>query len=345
MAQIVKKIVISSHWVWADLIRIFAIIGVVTIHAFVLPPLTSANVNFETSFNWLYFIALKTCVPLFLMLSGALLLEKAETDQVFYLKRVKRVIVPWLFWSVVFLFAKYQSDLTTLPHVLRTLTKIASAEFSFLPALFCLYLLMPFFKIIMKYKKPWYQWQLIGFWFLGISLLPYIRDTMAFPAIVDNGLVRQTVNYSGFILLGYVLKIWLQKSPKVSTLFFPSFFVFITAVLGTFNLQLHQPSTPPLFLAYIAPLIVVSSASAFVMLYLMGQKLQNHPSQKVIQEFSAASFGVFFVHPLIVTWLTPTVLTSNLTWKNLLLSILSLSVSFLVILILRSFPSLKKLVS
>ena len=43
-------------------------------------------------------IVSSTCVPLFILLSGALLIPKNENCKVFYSKRIKSVFIPFLFW-------------------------------------------------------------------------------------------------------------------------------------------------------------------------------------------------------------------------------------------------------
>lgn len=340
-----KRKVISTPLLWPDVIRVSAIIGVVTIHAFSLPTLGADWRNFEVLFNWFWFIGIKTCVPLFLLLSGALLLGKKEPEVVFYQKRLSRIVMPWLVWGLVFLVTKYQVQLTSLPHALKTLTQILSAEFSFLPALVCLYLLMPFMKVLVQELSVGKRWQLIGLWFLGVSLLPYLRNTLAFPAVVDNGLVRQTINYSGFILLGYELKLWLEAQKNYHKILWNTVMVFCLSVTGTFFIQLSHPSTPPLFLSYVAPLIILSSAAAFCALFAWAQQQQKPQLQKTLHEYSAASFGVFFLHPLIVLLVTPRILTYDTTLRNVLMTALTLSLSFLVILLLQQIPWLKKKIS
>ncbi|MDQ7059343.1 MAG: acyltransferase family protein [Ghiorsea sp.] len=64
---------------------------------------------FGSEYWWVanvYDSAVRWCVPVFVMVSGALLLgsEKEETIAVFYKKRLARIITPILFWSFFFAF-------------------------------------------------------------------------------------------------------------------------------------------------------------------------------------------------------------------------------------------------
>lgn len=54
--------------------------------------------------NWgaIYGSLLRPCVPLFVMITGALLLPIHEKSRAFYKKRISRVFWPFLIWSVIY---------------------------------------------------------------------------------------------------------------------------------------------------------------------------------------------------------------------------------------------------
>jgi surface polysaccharide O-acyltransferase-like enzyme len=81
----------SKRLVWADITGILAIYLVVALHVNLIPQLSQTN--------FIYCIGLTladNCVPLLVMLSGALLLGKQESYSVFLRKRVSRVVIPWI---------------------------------------------------------------------------------------------------------------------------------------------------------------------------------------------------------------------------------------------------------
>ena len=65
--------------------------------------------NSYLDFNWwtanLFDSSARWCVPVFVMISGYLLLspEKNYTTLDFYKKRINRIIIPLIFWTVFFL--------------------------------------------------------------------------------------------------------------------------------------------------------------------------------------------------------------------------------------------------
>jgi surface polysaccharide O-acyltransferase-like enzyme len=84
--------------------------------------------NFSTDPQWwvgnIYDSFIHYCVPVFVMITGALLLPQTITLKSFLQKRVKRIFIPFLFWSVVYIYFTlddYSNDLT-LFFVLKTVT-------------------------------------------------------------------------------------------------------------------------------------------------------------------------------------------------------------------------------
>ena len=74
------------HIVWLDALRFVAILMVIACHC-------------TDPFN--------ACVPLFVMMTGFLLLPVKQEASVFYKKRIPRVFFPFLIWSVLFNLAPW----------------------------------------------------------------------------------------------------------------------------------------------------------------------------------------------------------------------------------------------
>ena len=93
-----------SRIVWADLLRLVAIIMVICIHCsdpFNVSPEARSNPDYNL-WGSIYGAFLRPCVPLFVMLTGMLLLPIQQDMEQFYKKRMLRVIVPFLIWSLLY---------------------------------------------------------------------------------------------------------------------------------------------------------------------------------------------------------------------------------------------------
>ena len=145
---------ISSRLLWADVVRILAIYLVVATHS------SGAN-NFT-----------KIGVPLFVLLSGSLLLPKQETYKTFFKKRVLKVLVPWIIWTFLYMafnfyFHDYRPASVSDWKYFFELTFLT--QLWFLPLIFGLYLITPAIKIFNNSAKKIDRIYILIFWFLSVS--------------------------------------------------------------------------------------------------------------------------------------------------------------------------------
>lgn len=96
----------GSHIVWLDVVRLVAMFMVVCCHATdpfnFYPGEVPVNISEIKFWGAFYGSFLRPCVPLFVMITGALLLPVREEMSVFYKKRISRVFWPFLIWSVIY---------------------------------------------------------------------------------------------------------------------------------------------------------------------------------------------------------------------------------------------------
>lgn len=344
--------VTTPRLLWADVARVCAISGVVLVHTWLLPDSVAVHPEANVLGLWAVFTVAKTAVPLFLMLTGALLLSKTEPDSVFFGKRLRRILVPWIIWTCVYVLLWYRQDITSLGSLLATSWRVFMSEFTYIPMIFGIYLLLPYVRLLVKHATKRQRWLLILLWFVGVSLLPTLRDSLAFPLHVDAGLVRQVFQYVGYVLLGY--EIWTGLSQRK-----PTVWVWVTAtasfVLSSLFLAMRVVATPELALdtlSYVSPLLVVSAASLFCLFIGLGNVLLDpqpqpvrHPVARLLVAASMASFGLYFVHRLVLravaTVLPPAAAAS--TWQyQAVLYLVVLCFSFGLSLGLQQIPKVGK---
>ena len=94
-----------QHIVWLDVVRFVAMFTVVCCHCtdpFNFYPGTAPNIDEIKLWGAIYGALLRPCVPLFVMITGALLLPVRGEVSVFYKTRIPRVLWPFLIWSVIY---------------------------------------------------------------------------------------------------------------------------------------------------------------------------------------------------------------------------------------------------
>ena len=89
----------GSHIAWVDFLRILACFLVVLAHC--CDPFVGSfdgSFNFKSAVFWGSLV--RPCVPLFAMISGVLLFPVTLEMGAFYSRRLKRVLVPLIVWSL-----------------------------------------------------------------------------------------------------------------------------------------------------------------------------------------------------------------------------------------------------
>ena len=110
----------TSRIVWLDVLRLFAIFMVICIHCsdpFNVSPEARSNPEFN---RWgsIYGSFLRPCVPLFVMITGILLLPVKMSFEDFYKKRLLRIAFPFLLWSVLYNLFPWITGVLGLPQTL-----------------------------------------------------------------------------------------------------------------------------------------------------------------------------------------------------------------------------------
>ncbi len=166
-----------------DLIRAVAIVLVILLHAAIEPNL---NVDFMSPQGvqlWLTADAYQSiaivCVPLFVILSGALLLQPQKTDEplrVFFKKRWKRIGIPLFFWGVIYFIWQFtvRDQAVSADFIFKGILAGPYYHFWFLYVLIGLYLLTPLLRVLVSYA----DWKIMRYflvlWFVGTALVPLI---------------------------------------------------------------------------------------------------------------------------------------------------------------------------
>lgn len=292
---------IKNRFLWADVIRIVSIYLVVQIHALSVFP-----------DNMLAAVAIKTSVisvPLFVVLSGSLLLSKKETYKGFFKKRIIKVLIPWVIWTIAYmLFDKFIVDAQYISKDIFVPTKsMYEAWFAFfiqaflsrlwfLPLIFGLYLLTPLLRILAQHTKRYDNIYLLLLWFMSASVLPYILPSSLFPKY-EPSLMLMPIAYSGIFLMGYYfIKLKITVSTYLLFVLF-CFCLFIQYIPIDYYLIKTFSSV------YLDPGTIIASFSAFILLFRLSNYLQRKIGNKtkaLIYFFSNVSFGIYLIHEFIL---------------------------------------------
>jgi len=179
----------------ADLIRVIAIGVVILLHT----GMYAANLNPSTDGlavwrGWiinLYLCFGRLGVPLFIMLSGALLLAPSKKDEaigVFFRKRFSRVGLPFLFWAgVYFLWNVFiEKQQVTSAFIINGVLLGPYIIFWYLYMLFGLYLITPLLRVMVANFTDKHFKYFIGLWLVGITLTSWVKFVSNWQYQIDN---------------------------------------------------------------------------------------------------------------------------------------------------------------
>ncbi len=182
-----------------DELRALAIIFVILIHICK----HFSHVEATYSVFWLFSSSLEAFgnmgVPLFFMISGALLLNRSYELKSFFKKRYSRVLIPFAFWVVMYILIKffYLGYTIDLYNVYRII--FFDGFVWFVWTLLGIYLFIPIINAFIQ------QYGIKGCeYFLAIWLFTVILNTFGFYPI-RNFELSYFARYLGYFVLGYYL--------------------------------------------------------------------------------------------------------------------------------------------
>lgn len=185
-----------------DLIRTMAIIFVVLVHSMGLlndAPETKSILVIKGFYSLIH-----VGVPLFVMLSGALLLGKEEPLNLFFKKRFHRVLIPFFSWSIIIsIIHFFQNGGRNLLNWSLIFTKDLFGNgvhgiYWYIYMILGLYMLTPILRSIAKNAKLLAYSIIVCF---GLYYLQYFLPEFSFASRFQF----QNLLFIGYFLMGYIL--------------------------------------------------------------------------------------------------------------------------------------------
>ena len=322
---------VRENIAWVDLLRIIACFLVVLSHC-CDPFVAHFNADYPKFLQGCGMgSAVRCCVPLFAMMTGVLLFPVKGTLGQFYGKRLGRLLIPLVFWSLalpVMYYAYFQLagpssspsvDMTTFTGEM-TLQKMYTFIFNFnydttplwyLYMLVGLYFIIPIFSAWMQQASRKDLKLFLKVW--GITLfLPYIK--MAAPALgylgnyghmglfgeCDWNAYGSFYYVSGFIgyldLAHYLVKYPLDWSwKKLAIIGIPMWLVGYAITYGGYVLMNEQF---PGNYAYLEILWLFSGINVFMMTFPIFVAIQKAPvkSSPWLSKVASMTFGIYLCH-------------------------------------------------
>ena len=242
----IQNSISDNRIVWLEVIRCVAMIMVIGVHCidpFYISPTMRAIPEY-THWAAIYGSLLRPSVPLFVMMTGLLLLPvKKQPLGKFYKKRIYRVLFPFLIWSVLYSMFPWVTGVLGLPKeiigdffcytqgqesqsLIDSLKDVAMIPFNFshkenhmwyIYLLIGLYLYMPFFSAWIENADRKTKRAFLLIWIISL-FIPYLKEYVANCLFERSGYVFGTdtwnefglfyyfAGFNGYLLLGHYVK-------------------------------------------------------------------------------------------------------------------------------------------
>lgn len=322
----------NQHIVWLDVVRFIAMFTVVCCHCtdpFNFYPGTAPNIGEIKLWGAIYGSVLRPCVPLFVMITGALLLPVRGDTSTFYKKRIPRVFYPFLIWSVLYNLFPWITGLLGLnPQIILDFFPYAGEEVmrqSFSVSLE--YILMIPFNFSILAVHMWYIYLLIGLYlylpvfsawvekaseraklmFLlawGVTLLlpyyyqfvsNYLWGTCSWNSF---GMLYAFAGFNGYLLLGHYLKNLEWSLKKTLAIGIPMFAVgYAVTFLGFRHITALPEYTDEmleLFFTYCSLNVVMMTIPVFMLAKKV--KVNSERMKKALANLTVCGFGIYMIH-------------------------------------------------
>ena len=270
----------------------------------------------------------RPAIPLFMMVTGILLLPTKMDMGSFYKKRLSRVLIPFLVWSVLYnLFPWFTGLLNCDPETIHVFFKWADTSQAFGDALRNI-LMIPF-NFSAFAVQMWYVYLLIGIYlyipvfsawveksdkrsqriFLAIwavsLFVPYLRNYLTenlFGECSWNefGLFYYFAGFSGYMLLGYHLVKYPLQMSKVSKYalaaiaFAIGYAVTLIGFKNATAVEGQSEAMVELFFTFCSPNVALMTFAIF--LIAKDLRFENKRINRFISQFSICTFGIWMCH-------------------------------------------------
>ncbi|BEG99053.1 acyltransferase [Bacteroides sedimenti] len=318
------------HIVWLDVLRFVAIFMVIMSHSadpFNASPESRANPDFNL-WGSAFGSFVRACVPLFVMMTGLLLLPVKQEAGPFYKKRILRVLYPFLVWSVLFNLAPWFIQwVGGTPQLVTTffpfggepsasltdgLKAVAMIPLNFnmfacpmwyIYLLIGLYLYMPIFSAWVEKASDKSKRLFLGLWVITL-LLPYGTQFISpylFGACSWNayGTFYSFAGFNGYLLLGHYLgkgNDWSWGKTLLITI--PMFAVGYLITFKGFRAMSSDPNVTDarleLFWTYCSINTMLMTTAVFLLIQKV--RVTSDKLSDLLAQVAKCSFGMYLCH-------------------------------------------------
>ncbi len=310
-----------------DNLRVLACFAVILLHI-VAPHITAESLG---SKSWwtadVLDSAVRWCVPIFFMLSGSLVLQTTSTFKEDIIKTLYRLVLPFIFISILYFYNTHK--IFNMNKFIRLfLEGNIFYHLWYMYVIIGLYLVAPICKVYIQNANKENIRYFLALSLLSSSIYPLFCKIYTISKY-SNLILPVVTGYVGFFVLGYYINKFEFKKIVRFTIHFIGLLSFLFIVIATYDLS--SPSKLDLyFYEYLSLPVILMSISLFMFFkYNINFKLKG------MRFIGDCTFGIYLIHPFIISKLNFSIRMSRLYNNSILYKIfLEAIVVFIICLII-----------
>ena len=301
-----SNLVVSNRMYWADACRVVAIFGVVLIHSCgeVFYSYGKISIGYWLPANILDSLA-RVAVPLFVMISGALLMKSGDMYSVNFKligRRIVRVLVPLIVWSMVSLwwvdFNTPNKTIDPVEWLQKLLSHPVIYHLWFVYMIIGLYIMLPIMQVIFNAceNNEHFKYYFFAVWIVFNCLSIYIPMPFILPIQIT-----MVIGYGGYFILGGLLNSshWDQVGTHKWWMFY-LIGIFVTFLVTWVRTNITGVPDE-LAYSYFSPNVFIASVGAFMLFRRI--KASKDWVARVVHRISDVSFLIYFAHVFVLDFL------------------------------------------
>lgn len=289
---------------WLDFLRVFSLFSMMILHV-----TTTMWHDLDVSSNeWMYLniynSLVRHCVPIFVMVSGAILLNSKYVINIkeIYTVKIMRLFIAFVSWSGVYtVVTMYREDIRGSVNFIKIFTE-GQYHLWFLLMMSGIYMMLPIAKAIVSKKEAMEYYIILSiiFFYLPNLLLqmnPFVGKLG--NMVLDYVGLEVICGYMSYFVLGYYLITTVLSKNQRIILYLLGILARLFTIIGTQWLSIQ--SGGPIKALYGNSLIttLITSAAIFVFFQHEVSRINiNHRVGTALSKLSGLSLGMYLCHDL-----------------------------------------------